>query len=120
MTEPEPRPPGAGPETDVPAAHAPLLGIWRKTTTESCAREYPDEIEFFERRFLGRKGPGQGFVRWDVGGYEVSGPGEIHVATATDERVAYRFSLEPDELTFVDPEGCRVTYARAAGSERGR
>ncbi|MGH3024045.1 MAG: hypothetical protein ACRDNI_10345 [Gaiellaceae bacterium] len=120
MTEPESRPPGAGPETDVPAAHAPLQGAWRKTTSEACAEAYPDEIEFFEHRFLGRKGPGQGFVRWDVGGYEVSGPDEIRVATATDERVAYEFSVEGDELTFVDPEGCRVTYARAAGAEGGR
>jgi hypothetical protein len=110
----EPRPPGAGPETDIPAAHTRLLGVWRKTTSNTCAQAYPDEIEFFEHRFLGRKGPGQGFVRWDVGSYEVSGPGEIRIATATDELVAYSFSLEGDELMFVDPEGCRVPYTRAA------
>jgi hypothetical protein len=117
----EPRPPGVGPETDVPAAHARLLGVWRKTTSDACAQAYPDEIEFFEHRFLGRKGPGQGFVRWDVGGYEVSRPGEVLLATATDERVAYGFSLKGDELMFVDPEGCRVTYARPEpGAEGGR
>jgi hypothetical protein len=113
------RPPGAGPPTDVPAAHAPLLGVWRKTTADACAQVYPDEIEFFEHRFLARKGPGQEFVRWDVGGYEVSGPKEIRMSTATDERVAYGFGLDRLELTFVDPDGCRVIYVRAASGADG-
>jgi hypothetical protein len=115
----EVRPPGAGPETDLPAAHAPFFGIWRKTASDVCAEAYPDEIEFFEHRFRGRKGPGQGFVRWDVGAYEVPGPGEIRIATATDERVDYAFTIEGDELTFVDPEGCRLTYTRAAPAAEG-
>ena len=115
------RPPGVGPPTDVPAAHAPLLGVWRKTTAAACAQVYPDEISFFEHRFLARKGPEQAFVSWDVGGYEVTGPGEIRMSTATDERVAYGFGLDGDELTFVDPDGCRVSYVRAAsGAGRGR
>jgi hypothetical protein len=113
----EERPPGAGPKAGVPDAHAPLVGVWRKTTSDACAQPYPDEIEFFEHRVLGRKGPGQGFVRWDVGGYEVSGPDRIRIGTASDERVDYGFSLEGDELIFADPDGCRVAYARAGAGE---
>ena len=118
VTEPEPRPPGAGPETDVPAAHAPLVGAWRKTSSDACAETYPDEIEFFEHRFLGRKGPGQSFVRWDVGAYEVHGPDEIRIATATDERVAYEFSVEGNELTPVAAPAQRASPNCSPSADR--
>jgi hypothetical protein len=113
------RPPGAGPPTEVPAEHAPLVGVWRKTTTDACAQAYPDEIEFFEHRFLARKGPGQEFLRWDVGGYQVTGVEEIRMSTASDERVVYGFGVEAGELWFRDPDGCRVAYARATSSGEG-
>ncbi len=109
----EGRPPGAGPPGDLPAAHVQLVGTWRKASDSECARAYPDEIQFFEHRYLARRGPGQSFVRWDIGGYEVTGPGDVRLGTATDERIGYRFSVAGDDLTFVDDDGCEFTYQRA-------
>jgi hypothetical protein len=88
-----------------------LVGRWRKVTEDDCARRYPDEIEFRETRFLAQKGPDQGFVIWDAGGYRVLGETEIQIQNATDEQVRYAFTLEDGTVTFVD-DGCRFTYQR--------
>ncbi|HWJ31413.1 MAG TPA: hypothetical protein VNR59_03655 [Gaiellaceae bacterium] len=89
-----------------------LTGQWRKLETPDCASRYPDEIEFRDTRFLARKGPEQGFVVWDVGGYEVLGENEVRVQIATDEQVVYEFTLEDGIVTFVDGDGCRFSYRR--------
>ena len=91
-----------------------LVGTWRKTTSSECDRQYPDEIEFRETRFLARKGADQGFIVWDAGGYEVLGPGTIKIDTASDEQVHYRFTSSDDVLTFVDSAGCEFRYRRVA------
>jgi hypothetical protein len=92
-----------------------VVGTWRKTETPECAGQYPDEIEFREATFLARKGPGQGFIVWDAGGYRVAGADEIMIETATDEQVHYRALLEGDTLTFVDRDGCEFRYRREGG-----
>ena len=91
-----------------------LVGTWRKTSSAECDRQYPDEIEFREATFLARKGPGQGFIVWDAGGYDVTAPGEVKIDTASDEQVHYRFSLDGDTLTFVDRNGCEFRYQRVS------
>jgi hypothetical protein len=89
-----------------------FIGRWQKISSAECDRRYPDEIEFREATFLARKGPEQGFIVWDAGGYEVMGD-EVKIEIATDEQVRYRFSLEGDTVTFVDSDGCEFRYRRA-------
>jgi hypothetical protein len=90
-----------------------LAGKWKKTSTPKCAEGYPDAIEFFERpRYLAAKGPGQGFIWWDAGSYEVTGENQVKISIATDEQVSYRFSISGDLLTFVDKDGCEFQYRR--------
>jgi hypothetical protein len=93
----------------------PLLGKWTKLSSLECAQAYPDEIEFFEATYLGRKGrSGQRFIVWDAGGYEVTPGGRVTIQIATDEQVPYTFSISGDVLTFVDRDGCRFEYRRVA------
>jgi hypothetical protein len=91
----------------------PLAGKWKKVSSEPCDQSYPDEIEFSERpRYLAKKGPGQGFICWDAGDYEVLGKDQVKISTATDAQVLYKFTLSGDSLTFKDPDGCEFTYRR--------
>lgn len=88
-----------------------LQGKWKKITTAKCTVGYPDEIEFFERpRVLAKNGPGQSFIWWDAGSYEVTGPTEVTISIATDEKVPYPFSIAGDILSFVDRDGCEFQY----------
>lgn len=89
-----------------------LVGQWRKVGADDCASLYPEEIEFSDTRFLARKGPEQGFVIWDVGGYQVLGENEVRIQNATDEYVVYEFRLGDSTVTFVDRNGCRFSYQR--------
>jgi hypothetical protein len=91
-----------------------LVGTRRKLESRECDRGYPAEIEFRDATFLARKGPGQGFIVWDAGGYEVVEPGTVKIDTASDEQVRYRFALTDDVLTFVDSAGCQFRYRRLA------
>jgi hypothetical protein len=83
-----------------------------KTTTASCADQYPAELEFSAATYRGRKGPGQRFIWWDAGGYEVVGDGQVKIDVATDQQVLYGFSLVGDVLTFTDERRCRFDYQR--------
>ena len=90
-----------------------LVGKWKKVSTGKCDEPYPDEIEFFERpRYLGKKGPGQRFILWDAGGYQVMDKNQVKIEIATDEQVPYKFSLSENSLTFTDREGCEFRYRR--------
>jgi hypothetical protein len=89
-----------------------LVGRWRKMSDDDCADRYPDEIEFGETRFLARKGPEQGFIIWDVGGYRLLGENEVLLQIATDEQVSYALKLDDSTVTFIDDEGCRFAYRR--------
>ena len=101
-------------EAKVEAMSISLVGKWKKVSTADCDASYPHEIEFFERpRYLARKGPGQGFIWWDAGTYEVVDENQVKISTATDEQVLYRFSLSGDVVTFVDKSGCEFRYQRA-------
>jgi hypothetical protein len=91
-----------------------FAGTWTKIDSAECDRQYPEEIEFRDATYLARKGPGQSFVIWDAGGYEVVGPEEVKIEIATDEQVRYRFSLAGDMLTFRDREGCEFHYRRSS------
>jgi len=88
-------------------------GKWRKVSVSECGKLYPDEIEFFGARYLGRKGrSGQSYIVWDAGTYAADGPGRVKITTSTDEQVIYRYALEGDTLTFTDPHGCELRYSR--------
>ena len=88
-------------------------GKWQKVSTSECGNLYPDEIEFFGARYLGRKGRSGGLtIVWDAGTYAVDGPGRVKITTSTDEQVIYRYTLEGDTLTFTDPHGCELRYSR--------
>ena len=90
-----------------------LAGKWKKISAGECDKHYPAEIEFHEHpRFLAKKGPGQDFIQWDVGGYAVTGPGRVQIQIATDEQVPYEFSLSGNVLTFIDRDGCEFKYQR--------
>jgi hypothetical protein len=90
-----------------------LIGKWQKVSSPECAKAYPDEIEFFEARYLGKKGrSGQPFIWWDAGGYRVSASDQVTIQVATDEQVIYRFALSGTRLTFVDSQGCEFAYER--------
>ena len=89
-----------------------LVGRWTKLPNDACAERYPAEIEFREATYLARKGPGQGFIIWDAGMWELAGPDQMRIGTATDELVEYRYTLENDDLTFVDSAGCTFRYRR--------
>lgn len=89
-----------------------LLGTWRKISSAECDRQYPDEIEFREATFLARKGPEQGFIVWDAGGWALSGEDEVMIEIATDEQVRYALSIDGDVATFTDREGCEFRYRR--------
>ena len=91
-----------------------IAGTWKKVTAESCAENYPDEIEFFRdrARFLAKKGPSQRFIWWDAGSYEIVADDQVRMSTASDELVIYKTRLEGDVLTFTDQHGCTYSYQR--------
>jgi len=90
-----------------------LLGTWKKISSAACDQAYPDEIEFFEATYIGRKGQsGQRFIVWDAGTYHISAPDQVTISTATDEQIVYRFSLSGATLKFVDSAGCEFEYRR--------
>src|SRR4051812_14610427 len=50
-----------------PKTPGPFEGKWRKVSTSECGKLYPDELEFFGARYLGRKGrSGQTYIVWDA------------------------------------------------------
>ncbi len=91
-----------------------FVGRWQKIVSQPCDQQYPDELEFHEATYLGRKGPEQRFVVWDAGMYEIVESDQVKISIATDELVPYRFSLAGDLLTFEDRDGCEFQYRRVA------
>ena len=89
-----------------------LVGTWRKVSSQPCDEPYPDELEFHEATYLGRKGSEQRFVVWDAGIYEIVEPDQVRISIATDELLLYRFALSGDRLTFEDATGCEFQYRR--------
>jgi hypothetical protein len=104
----------SGTDGEIEKVRASLVGSWEKQEGPTCAADYPDHVEFFERtRFSAKRGPEQRFIWWDVGRYEVVAKNQIRIQTASDELVQYSFSISGGTLTFVDPNGCEFRYRRA-------
>jgi len=104
-----------GPDADPDRRSSPgLPGRWRKVAQDPGAPAYPDEIEFSQNGlYEGTRGPeSKGFTIWDLGTYKVLAPGRVEISTATDRMVQYACEIEADSVTFVSPEGHRVTYQR--------
>lgn len=91
-----------------------LAGEWSRETEDECARRYPAELTFAEgTTYLGRRGEDQGMVVWDAGIYRLEDEGRtLVVSTASDELVSYPVRVETDVWSFVDADGCEVTYRR--------
>jgi hypothetical protein len=95
--------------------HAQLItGSWEFAGGGPCSRVYPRRIEFKEGGLYSGTGaelsaeiPG-----WDTGTWRVLEAGQVRISTTNDAYVTYRFSLEDNRLTFVDPFGCEFTYQR--------
>lgn len=94
-----------------------IVGHWGRAQTEPCAESYPDELEFrTEGIYLGRAGPGQGFVHWGGGDYEVVATDRIKLQDQTDMMVEYRLAADADRLRFTAPDGCEIAYRRSTGA----
>lgn len=91
-----------------------LRGRWERASRDECATRYPVTLEFRESTYLGAKGPGQGFILWDAGQYDVLDDGRIRIQTASDELVEYRYQLSSQTLTFRDATDCEVQYRRSS------
>jgi hypothetical protein len=92
----------------------PLTGRWRRETTDEYAWRYPAEVTFAAgTTFVGTRGADQGMVVWDAGIYRLEDDDRtLVVSTSTDELVSYRIRIEGDTMSFVDSDGCEVTYRR--------
>jgi hypothetical protein len=93
----------------------PLTGRWWRETTDECAGRYPAEVSFAPgTTYLGTRGADQGMVVWDAGIYRLEEDDRaLVVSTSSDELVSYPVRIEGDRMSFVDSEGCEVTYRRA-------
>lgn len=103
---------------------SPLTGRWRRVTklpplakTEAIPfgqdpALFPEVIEFSGARYRASKAPGQTFIVWDVGSYQLEG-GELSITLANDAFARYPIELAPNEFTVVDATGHRTTYRRA-------
>jgi hypothetical protein len=93
---------------------SPLAGRWSRETTDPCAEGYPAEITFATgTSYLGARAADQGMVVWDAGTYRLEDDGRtLVVSTSSDELVSYPVQLAGDAMSFVDADGCAVTYRR--------
>ena len=91
-----------------------LIGAWAKTATAACAGIYPQRIVFRGGGLYSAEteSPG-GFAIWDEGTFATAGDGFIEMSTANDAVVRYAVTVEGGTLTFIDREGCEVTYRRS-------
>jgi len=93
----------------------PLTGRWLRESADECAGRYPAEITFAAgTTFLGTRGEDQGMVVWDAGIFRLQDDDQTLVmSTSSDELVTYPVRVESDLMSFVDADGCGVTYRRA-------
>ncbi len=98
----------------MPGKTIQLAGKWAKTTTSSCSRKYPAQIEFQARGlYTGTTDPPGEFTWWDVGTWEAAGSGQVKLSTANDAVIAYKYSISGNVVTFADPDGCEFKYRKA-------
>lgn len=94
----------------------PLTGHWSRETTDACADSYPAELTFAPgTTYLGARGADQGMVVWDAGIYRLEDDDQVLVmSTSSDELLSYPVRVEGDSMSFVDADGCEVSYRRSA------
>lgn len=97
------------------AESGPLTGRWVRETNDQCAARYPAAVTFAAgTTFRATRGADQGMVVWDTGIYRLEDDDQtLVVSTWTDELVSYPVRIEGDTMSFVDPDGCGLTYRRA-------
>ena len=105
---------GSSPRSDDIAEKAKdLMGNWKKISSAQCDERYPDELEFFEATYLGKKSESRPrFIWWDAGSYRIIAADRVKIDIATDEQIVYRFSISEEVLTFANEEGCVFKYQR--------
>lgn len=97
----------------MPSRISQLVGTWEKASSPTCSQVYPDLIQFQERGlYFGKKEPSGTFTQWDVGTFEIAGPGQIKMSVANDAILTYEFSVLNNLLKFVDPDGCEFSYRK--------
>jgi hypothetical protein len=71
----------------------------------------PVEVEFRGPRYRASKAPGQTFIAWDVGTYDVEG-GRLTISLANDAETSYTMTIagEGETSTVTDTTGAQTTY----------
>jgi len=93
-----------------------FVGTWQRLSREAAASRYPAELTLLPNGQLRgiAETPGE-FTLWDVGTWSEPGPGALELSTANDAHVVYQVSLAGDELSFVAPDGTRISYQSTGG-----
>jgi hypothetical protein len=103
----------------------PLEGRWRRVGAPPAPRDpesvqfghdpglLPGEVEFRGARYRATKAPGQTFIAWDVGTYDVE-DGRLTITLANDAETSYAMTIAGggDEFTVTDATGADTTYQR--------
>ncbi len=91
-----------------------LIGQWRRTTSEQCARIYPGKIEFLSTGVYLTLSDDEGDQAqlWQSGDFELRSSNTIAIQTANDAMRTYDVKLVNKVLIFVDSNGCKISYLR--------
>lgn len=90
-----------------------LVGSWRKVQGSAGAEHYPAFLRFEPNGlYRGEPEPPVQFTKWDLGTWRISSPGKVSISTANDAVIEYGFDGSGEQLSFIDPEGCRFAYRR--------
>ena len=91
-----------------------FVGYWQKVTQNQCSAAYPDWLEFrSDNMYVGRSLEPGAFMQWDVGRYDIVNSEQVAISTANDAFISYRFAINDQRLSFVDPDGCEFCYQRS-------
>lgn len=92
-----------------------LLGAWERTSEAECAAGYAARLHFQHNGlYFGSSEPAGAFTWGDGGTWRVIAPGQLALSTANDAVVTYAYRFDNQQLTFIDPAGCRLSYRRSA------
>ncbi len=97
----------------MPIPESDLAGSWRKLSSQACAAAYPLLIHFSDdgRYRAEAANPGD-FILWDLGSYRIEPPDSLHLSTANDAIIRYRWQLRSDHFTVTTPDQCVLEYQR--------
>ena len=89
-----------------------VVGKWRKTSTEKCSENYPDQLEFKANGLYSgwNEDKSRPIPLWDRGEYKILPGNKIRISTANDANIIYQYTLTKNSLTFVDANGCKFSY----------